>query len=336
MNSNKKYILLFRILVLLIIFVMSVGCAVVFVPDVFPRKSPLMETKIESAKTRFTSEKILILDIDGIISSTESVSALGIRDEGTVEEVKQRLKRAERDKSIKAVILRLNTPGGGVTASDIIYKELMEYKKNTGVKIIACMMDVAASGGYYVAMSADKIIAHPTTVTGSIGVIAQVINIEELADKIGIEVVAIKSDDKKDIGSLFKRLSTEERKIFQSVIDDMFNRFVDVVDEGRDELSREEIRTLADGRIYTAEQALEGKLIDEIGYLDDAIKLAKKEAKIKDANVVFFHRPRDYKGNIYSSAGQSISKPQINIINVGLDSVMDFTHPKFYYLWSAN
>ncbi len=336
MKNNQPIRERLHILFLVLVFLCSINCAVVLIPNLLPRKGSLTEVKTVKSKKFWIRDKILIIDINGVISSIDNDSLLGIGTKNTVEEVKDRLLKAEQDPNIKALVLRLNSPGGEVTSSDIIYEELKRYKENTNVKIVTCLMDLGTSGAYYVAVSSDKIVAHPTTVTGSIGVITQLFNLKKLADSIGLEFVAIKSDDKKDMGSMFKHLTEEERQIFQNLIDTMFNRFIDVVAEGRPSMTREEIRKLADGRIFTAKEALENKLIDKIGYLNDAIELAKKEAGIDDANIIFYKRPREYKGNIYSSSEPSIFNPKINLINIDLGSLLSYSTPQFFYIWNPN
>lgn len=166
-------------------------------------------------------------------------------------------------------------------------------------------MDLGASGGYYVAASADRIIAHPTTVTGSIGVIMLNLSVEGLLQKIGITDTSIKTGEYKDMGSPLKTMTEEERRIFQGIMDSLYERFLTAITENRKELPLEKLRSLADGRIYTAQQALENGLIDQIGYLDEAISLAKQESGLTGARVVIYHRPGVYKNNIYSQLGNA-------------------------------
>tara|TARA_B100000315_G_scaffold88389_1_gene81186 strand:- start:14131 stop:15042 length:912 start_codon:yes stop_codon:yes gene_type:complete len=278
-------------------------------------------------------DKILLIDISGVITGKSRSDITGIKKEpGMVERIKEQLNKAEDDKKIKAIILRVNTPGGTVTASDIIYHELLQFKKKKGVKIIAAMMDLSTSGGYYLSMSADKIIAHPTTITGSIGVLALKLNMRGLFEKIGIEDETVKSGEKKDITSPFRPFSEEEKEIFQEIIDSLFQSFVNVVKTGRKELSKEEIQKIADGRIYTAQQALKLKMIDQIGYLEDAIELTKKEAGLKETKVITYHRPHQYKENIYSSNYPG-APHTINILNIDMNSFADRMGTKFMYLW---
>ncbi len=304
------------------------GCVMITV-QIGGKISPYEEKTI----TGKGDNKILLIDITGFITGKSRSDITGIkREPGMVERVKEQLNKAEGDKKIKAIILRLNTPGGTVTASDIIYHELLEYKKRKGVKIIAAMMDISTSGGYYISMSADKIVAHPTTITGSIGVLALKLNVKGLFEKIGIEDETVKSGEKKDIASPFRPFSEEEKEIFQEIIDSLFQRFINVVKTGRKNLSREEIQKISDGRIYTAQQALDLKLIEQIRYTDDEIELEKKEAGIKEAKLITYHRPHQYKENIYSS-NYSGAPQTINILNIDMNSFADRIGTQFMYIW---
>jgi protease-4 len=232
-------------------------------------------------------------------------------------------------------VLRINSPGGTVTASDIVYNEILEFKKKAKKPVVACLMDVAASGGYYVACAADRIVAHPTGVTGSIGVMMELISIEGLFQKIGVSAMAIKSGDKKDMGSPFRQLSAEEKAIFQATIDSMYNRFVDVVVEGRPKLSRDQIKKLADGRIYTAPDAEKNGLVDKVGQLSEAIELAKQAADVTKAHVIMYTRPMatGQSGNIYTTKTPN-GTTNINLINVNFDEFRKRTGPVFMYLWA--
>ena len=324
-KNNYFLLLLFCSFLLSCLFT---GCAMITV-EIGGKVSPYKEKTIEGEG----DDKILLIDISGVITDKSRSGIAGINKElGMVEKIKEQLKKAEDDKRIKAIILKLNTPGGTVSASDIIYHELMEFKKKRDVKIIAAMMDLSTSGGYYISMSADKIIAHPTTITGSIGVLALKLNMKSLFDKIGIEDETIKSGEKKDIASPFRPFSEEEKKIFQEIIDALFQGFVNVIKTGRKDLSAEEIQRISDGRIYTAQQALKLKMIDQIGYLEDAIELAKKEADLKEAKTIIYHRAYQYKENIYSSKFPGPSQT-VNILNIDVDSFADRIGTSFMYIW---
>jgi protease-4 len=191
------------------------------------------------------------------------------------------------------------------------------------------MMDVAASGGYYAALAADTIIAMPTTVTGSIGVIMLTLNAQGLMEKIGVAPLAIKSADKKDAGSPFRQLTPEERAIFQSVIDQMYGRFVGLIVEHR-KIPEERVRAFADGRIYTADQAKALGLVDSIGYMDDVVASARKAAGLEQAKIIMYHRPREYRSNFYSA---SPATPGLEASLGSLGALLSGTGPRFMYLW---
>jgi len=203
------------------------------------------------------------------------------------------------------------------------------------IPIVASIMDLGTSGGYYVAVAADKIVAHPSTVTGSVGVIMVSLNGEGLLEKIGVEANTIASGPKKSMGSPFRTMTDEERAIFQTIIDGMYDQFVTVVDDGRPNLDKGEIRRLADGRIYSALQAKQVGLIDEVGYLEDALEIAKKEAEIEKATVVTYHRAGGYKPNIYSSfASDAVNlKGFPSFDPPSLMTLLNGGTPQFMYLW---
>ncbi len=309
--------------ILLITLIMSSGCAFVSIP-LFRQTQPLQE-KIVQGKGR---NKILLIDISGIISSADKRSTTGfVTEQDITSRIKEELEKAARDKKIKGVILRINSPGGTVTASDIIYREIVRFKKKKNIPVVACLMDIATSGGYYIACAADEIIAHPTTVTGSIGVIAFKFNLKGLMDKLGIEEDSVMAGDKKDIYSMFRPMSGEEKKIMQDIMDTLHNRFISVIDESRADLTRDNILPLADGRVYTADQARDLKLIDHVGYLDESINAVQKQAGLAKAKVVMYHRPAAYKNNIYSQAN-------ISLVNFGGSGLFEYLPVRFMYMWN--
>ena len=310
-------------------FCIITGCAFIRIP-LFPSMQPLAEQVLEGEG----QAKILLLNISGFMSEKKKAKGLGFAQKTSlVAQIKEELQKAEGDSSIVGVIFKINSPGGTVTASDIIYHELMQFKKKTGVRIIACLTGLATSGGYYVASAADEIIAHPTTITGGIGVIAMKFNVEGLFAKIGVQEETIKSGDKKDIWSPFRPSTPEEREIMQTIIDQLHERFVKVVLAGRESLlSKEEIERLADGRIFTAGQALELKLIDRVGYLDDAVKEMKKTLKLEEAKLITYYRPGSYKGTIYSGFPVTSYK-EINLIAINGGGIDPLSGLQFMYLW---
>jgi protease-4 len=320
-----KHILCLMFALLLIV----TGCAIVTIP-LFPSERGLQERVLEGEGTA----KILLVDISAVISEKERSKGLGlVTEDSLVARIKEELQKAEKDEYVKGVVVKINSPGGTVTATDTIYHELMEFKRRTDTRIVACVTGLAVSGGYYVASAADEIMAHPTSVTGNIGVIALKFNVDQLLSKVGIQEETVKSADKKDIWSPFRPSTPEEKEIIQSVIDTFHDRFVGVVHAGRKALlSKEEVDELADGRIFTAEQALAAKLVDKIGYLDDAVKAIKGSLDLKEAKVITYLRPGSYKGSIYSGLPQR-SDTDINLIAVNGDFLSLIPEVRFMYLW---
>ena len=267
-----------------------------------PEQKPLKEKLIEGQGR----PKILLLDLDGVISFSEKKGGLGAANQPSpVAYFKEALVKAQADKDIAGVIIRINSPGGGVTASDVIYHEIMAFKKKKKVPVYAYIMDIGASGGYYVAQAADRIIASPTALTGSIGVIAMKFDIERLMSKVGVREETYKSGAEKDFWSPFRPSTPQEKTMLQGIINNLFSRFINVVNENRQKnakLTRQQLLQLADGRIFTADQALKDKLIDQEAYLDDSISGLKKSLGIKKARVVTYLRPSSFKSTIYSSA----------------------------------
>jgi protease-4 len=242
---------------------------------------------------------------------------------------KEKLDAAAKDKRVKAVVLRINSPGGAVTASDIMYQELLHFREKTGKPVVACMMDVAASGAYYLAMGADHIVAHPTTVTGSIGVIMSLYNASGLFHMIGVTSVPIKSGPNKDIGNPARPMTDEERAILQTMVNSFYEQFVQVVVRGRG-ISEDRVRPLADGRVYTGIDAQKLGLVDRIGYLDDAINTAKELACIQDAAIIAYDRCDGYRGSIYSAMPQIPKEFNIKLDLLGLGNR---NGPVFLYIW---
>lgn len=278
--------------------------------------------------------KIAIIDVEGILTNSSKPKLIG-EGEHPVSLFTEKLDKAAKDKRVAAVIIRINSPGGTVTASDIMHHEILYFKQRTEGKkpVVAVMMDLAASGGYYIACACDEIIAHPTTVTGSIGVIMQMVSFEGTMRKIGISAEAIKSGDMKDAGSPLRHLKPEERAVFQGLVDSFFDRFVAVVVHGRPELDEASVRQVADGRVYTAPEAMELGFIDEIGSLRSTLAKLKKQIDADKVRVVTYHRPLGWKPNIYAES-PGPRQPQVNMINIDIPETWLPNQPEFLYLWS--
>ena len=209
--------------------------------------------------------KAVRISVSGVIMRQVQSGPFGMIEE-RVEDILRQIRVAGQDEEVKALILEVDSPGGAVTPTDEIYDALMDFKKaDASRKIIVYVQDMAASGGYYVAMAGDWIVAQPTAIIGSIGVIMQSINFKDLAEQIGVKDVTIKSGTNKDLLNPFREVSPEQIALLQETVDNMYDRFFGIVKEGRS-FGDEELKALADGRVFTAEQALEHKMIDELGY----------------------------------------------------------------------
>lgn len=274
--------------------------------------------------------KIVVLPIEGLIMDLPGTP------NGMVTQVRQMLKMVRDDENVKALILSIDSPGGGVTASDKIYHELKNFRAEKDLPVVAIFGDVAASGGYYVAMTADHIVSHPTTLTGSIGVISNFVNFAELMDTVGVKVNTVKSltnqgqESYKDMGSPYRPMTEKERLLFQTIITEMWQRFTQVVAEGREgKLTLEQVQKLADGRVFTGTQALELKLVDSVGYREDAYRIARELAQAGDARVVRYKRIPTF-ADMFSLAS-STEPPG------ALELLRSFTErsPRLLYLWTA-
>ena len=236
-------------------------------------------------------DRVALIRIEGVILDAQA----------TISE----LKHYSENPLVKAIVLRIDSPGGGVVPSQEIHDAVKRVKNKSNKAIIASMGTVAASGGYYIAAATDRIIANPGSLTGSIGVIMEMANFEGLMKKVGVEGVVIKSGRFKDVGSPVRKMSDEERKLLQSVMDDVHQQFIQAVADGRS-LEVSEVEPLADGRIYTGRQAKEARLIDELGDLDDAIHIAADIAGMEGKPKVVEPRKRFSFRDIIESRWSSV------------------------------
>jgi protease IV len=247
------------------------------------------------------SNKILMIDIDGPIFNTPVlVPNLGVLP-GMTARVRQELELAYDDPNVHGILLRINSPGGTLTDSDVIYHSLVEFKKSKKIKIVAAMGDIAASGGLYVAMAADEIYAHPTTITGSIGVIMPHINYSGLFRKLGVESDPITSGPHKDLDDPYKPRSPEEKKLMQDIVDAQYKKFLEVVKTGRPQMSEQTLTSIADGRILSAQEAKDKGLIDKVGYLDDAYRRISELSGFPKNSLVRYANAWQTGNNIYSN-----------------------------------
>jgi len=243
----------------------------------------------------FSGDQIGIIRVSDIIISSE--------------EIVEGIYKLKKEESIKALVIRLNSPGGGVAASQEIYEAVLDFKKS-GKKVIISMGGIAASGAYYIACAGDTVIANPGTITGSIGVIFQFPYFQKLFKKIGVEMEVIKSGDFKDAGSPHRKMSKKERAVFQQLIDDTWMQFVEAVSNGRG-IPIESVKKLADGRIFSGKQALAVGLVDQLGTFEFAKGVARKAAGLSDDAKTFeFHRKKAFWERVMGDLGSFLPVPQ--------------------------
>lgn len=257
------------------------------------RPDPLEEQYVGGSLSP-TADKIAVVRVEGPIALN------------TVDFAVEQVRQARNDKRVKAVVLRVDSPGGTVTGSDQIWREVALLKK-TGKPVIVSMGGLAASGGYYVSAAADEIIAEPTTTTGSIGVVIELPNASDLLDKVGVQFQSITAGEWKNMGSPFQPLEERDLARFQELVDDTYTRFLRIVAQGRN-LSMDEARAVADGKIYSADEALAVGLIDRLGYQEDAITEATTRAKLDSPRVVRYSKPISL-GSLFGISASARSNP---------------------------
>jgi protease-4 len=250
-----------------------------------------------------------------------------------VQEVVSQLRKAEEDPEVRAVILKVNSSGGSVTATDILYNEIVTFKQKTKAKVVVAMMGVAASGGYYISLPADYILAHPTSVTGSVGVLFLRPDVAGLMDKIGLGVEVSKTGQNKDMGSPFRPATAEEKQIIKDLIDQLGNRFLDRIVEHR-KIDPDNLKAISTARIFLADDALKRGMVDSVGYLADAVSQAKKLADLpQDARIVVYRRTEYPDDNLYNPSTSHIGGRGLSLVSLDLPASLTAFQAGFYYLW---
>ncbi len=290
---------------------------------------PLKESILQGTE----KGKVLIISLRGIISTSPDDGMLRTMP-SMIQEVVSQLHMAEKDPEIKCVLLKVDSPGGTATASDILYHEILAFKQRSQVKIVVCMMDIAASGGYYVSLPADLIYAHPTTITGSVGVIYMRPNITGLIDKIGFSMDVSKSGPNKDMGSPFRQATAEEELILQGVTDGLAVQFLNLVEKHRI-LTPEARATISTARVYLAAEAKELGLIDRVGYLDEALAEAIRISGLPEkAKVVVYRRAVFPNDNLYNPLTTGSHPPSKPMLDLGIPNPTNQLSPGLYYIWA--
>jgi protease-4 len=288
----------------------------------------LDETTVEAGQG-WAPPKVVIIELEGMLANARTGGLLQAQ-ENKLSLFTQQMDKAAADPAVKAVVLRINSPGGTVTCSDTMYQMVKKFRETTKKPVIADTQEVTASGAYYVACGCDKIVAHPTSVVGSIGVIFQTFEVSDAMAKLGITSNAIASGPFKEMGSPFKKLEPEERALMQQMVDEYYARFVAVVTTNR-HVDPSKLKEATDGRVFSGQKAAEIGLVDRVGLLDDAIALAKEMGNSPSAAVVMYKRPYGYSGSIYSS--DSIQPPRSDVMKLEIPAADDLVPTGFYYLW---
>lgn len=328
-----------------VVLCLLAGCKgpLTLVVGVQPGDQTLASTTVQEAETS-TKHKIALIDVSGVLMNSPRNGLLR-KGENPVSLLHEQLEKAASDEDVKAVVLRINSPGGGVTASDAMHRSVLRFKEKTGKPVIALCMDVAASGGYYLACAADEIVAYPSTVTGSIGVILQTVQLEPALNRWGIRTDAIVSGPNKAAGSPLSTMTGDQRQTLQSLVDDFYADFKTIVKEARPQIPTDHHAVVFDGRVFSGKQARELGLVDELGGIQTAITSALDRADIPNANVVLYHRPLTYVATPYSpaatpgtpgNANGPQAQSQFNLINLNVGNALPMNpSPGFYYLWTG-
>lgn len=319
---------LFASLTFLAAILLITGCTSIRLNFFTGKTEPLHEYNLQGSG----KGKVLIIPIDGIISNQPDFSLVA-EHPGMIENIISQLACAENDDQIKAVLLKVDSPGGLTTASDILYNEISKFKQKTGKKIVVSMMDLATSGAYMICLPADMITAHPTTVTGSIGVIFMRPQISGLMDKIGLNVDVSKSGKNKDMGSPFRQPSPEEEQIFQNVIDGLNSQFLALVKKHR-KIDDQSMAKVATAQIFLAKDALQLGLIDKVCYLEEALDECKSLGNLpKDAQIIIYRRKFYPNDNIYNTSLSEYKGSGFSLVNLGALQNLGAVKTGFYCIW---
>lgn len=333
-------------ILLLAVFLLLPGCGpYTFSLTIGDEQARLAETEVDRDKDA-SGAKIALIDLRGTIGEDPTGGLLG-SGPGVVDSVVAQLNRAEMDSAVKAVVLRVNSPGGTVTASDILYREIRRFRERSRKPVIVSMSEIAASGGYYISLAADRVVAEPSTLTGSIGVIIPTVSVHEGLARIGIRTRNITSGPNKAMVDPFSPASESHDALVQRIVDEFYASFRSLVVEHREHASRPlalaRLDELTDGRILTGRQAFEAGLIDELGGLREAFAAAKSLAKIPSAKLIKYHREGTTVRTPWSAAAETSIEPgqssaragsQFNIVNIDADLIRSRPNAA-YYLWTG-
>jgi protease-4 len=304
MGTNRGWLIAISIIVgvLLACAILPLGALAIFAAAAGQAPTTVAgSTWQEEILSGSGADRVVVIEVAGAIGAGDAgLFAAGL----TQEQLLSQIRTAAEDERVKAVVLRVDSPGGGVVASSELYAELKKLRE-AGKRLVISMGTTAASGGYYISMAGEKIYANPDTLTGSLGVIVTLLNYEETFDQVGLREYVYKSGALKDIGSPLREPTPEEVQVFQALVDEAYQGFVDVIVEGR-QLPRDEVLRLADGRVYTGRQALRLKLVDALGNQEEAIAGAQELAGLENATVVRYRSASSLRDLLQSNLEQNL------------------------------
>jgi protease-4 len=289
---------------------------------------PILETPIDGMGLHGHEPRIALIDVDGLLLNQDMAGPYSWGD-NPVSMFREKLDAAACNPAVRAVVVRINSPGGGVTATDMMWRDLKAFRSRTNLPVVACLLDLGTGGSYYLATGADLIVAHPTTITGGIGVIWNSYNLREMMAQQNVLPQPIKAGSNIDMGSMTGTLTPDAKLSLQKMADEFHLRFKAVVKEARPAMK--DPSTSFDGRVFSANEALERGLVDRIGYLDDAVAMARDMAQASGARVVLYRRRHDDANSPYAIT--SNTPLQTGLFPVSLPGLDRSRLPTFLYLW---
>lgn len=330
----------FASLIALLAVALLAGCgAPSFLVTPVSSSHTLREEVVEEGKG-FGAGKIAIIEVEGMLANVRTGGFLQAG-ENPLSLFTQALEKAEKDEDVKAIVLRVNSPGGTVTTSDTMYEEVRRFKEKTHKPVIAATQEVTASGAYYVCCAADKIVAHPTSIVGSIGVIFSNFDVTDGLGKLGIQSRAVHTGTLKEMGSPFKHETELEKSVMSEMVNEYYVRFANVVKKNRPNVKEippappampsADYAGIFSGRVWSGTRAMELGLVDQTGLLSDAIELARHAANSPHAKAILYKRPYGYGGSIYAES--PAPTPQANVLQLNLPGAQSILPTGFYYLW---
>jgi protease IV len=298
-----------------------------------PDPGPVVPLVIRPSAEGSTAARVAVIDVDGLLLN-QSLTGLYSVGENPVSAFREKLDAAARDPRVRAVVLRVNSPGGGVAASDMMAEDLRRFRASSGKPAVACLLDVATGGAYYLASGCDRVISLPTTITGAIGAVVNHANLEDAMAALNVRVDVIKAGDKVDMGTVVCPLSDETRALFQEMADGFRDRFNARVKSCRPSMTDADRRALADGRILASPKALTLHMVDLLGYPDDAVAEAERLAGVSSSEVILFQRAGYPVRSIYATVPNvPLQSELIPLSYPGLDRTK---LPTFLYLWQPD